>query len=68
MRTKKSKFPETINVTIDIDPNAAPEDRENLLAYRSIEGGAVGDDGATDVALYRLLKVRRFRKKIVEEE
>jgi hypothetical protein len=56
-KPKKQKFPETLQVRYDIDCD--------FLAYGDIEG-AVDDDGPTDVAEYKLVRVRKFRKEVVE--
>lgn len=53
---KKQQWPEVIEV----------RDATELLAYRSVEGAMVGEELVTEVAQYKLVKVRKFRNEATE--
>lgn len=57
----KIKFPDTIHVTVD--PNWEKE--PSFIACTTVEA-AIDDDGPTEVADYRLVRVRKFRKDAIE--
>lgn len=59
----KTKFPSTLQIVVD--PNADPNDELDFLAYTTVEP-AIDDDGPTEIAEYRLVRVRKFRKDAVE--
>jgi hypothetical protein len=64
MKNLDGKFPERINVVAVGDETG----EERLLAYPGLHG-TVDDDGSTsDVAEYRLVRVRQLRKEIVAVE
>jgi hypothetical protein len=60
-KDKKSKFPENICVVVDPDSGADPY----YLANTSVEA-SIDEDGPTDIAEYKLVRVRKFRKDAVE--
>lgn len=57
----KIKFPETIHIAFD--PNW--ENEPSFNAYTNVEA-AIDEDGPTEIADYRLVRVRKFRKDAVE--
>jgi hypothetical protein len=59
----KTKFPETLQITRD--PNSDPRDDLDFLAFTAVEP-AIDEDGPTDIAEYKLVRVRKFRKDAVE--
>jgi hypothetical protein len=52
----KSKWPDVIEV----------KNANELLAYRTVEECISGEDEATEVAQYELVKVRKFRNAATE--
>jgi hypothetical protein len=57
----KIKFPATIHIAVD--PNWEHEPSFN--AFTTVEN-AIDDDGPTEIADYRLVRVRKFRKDAIE--
>lgn len=57
----KIKFPATIHVAVD--PNWEHEPSFN--AFTTVEN-AIDEDGPTDIADYKLVRVRKFRKDAIE--
>ena len=56
------KFPTTLHISRDANDESGPI----FLAYTDA-AQAIDDDGPTAVAEYRLVKVRRLRKHVVDE-
>lgn len=57
----KINFPKTIHVSVDPNWKGVP----SFNAHTHVEDG-IDDDGPTDVADYRLVRVRKLRKEVVE--
>lgn len=63
----RDAFPKTIHITADPNAGGPLEDRnvEDLLAFRTVEDSMQSDD-PQDVAEYKLVRVRRFRRSVVD--
>lgn len=59
----KHKFPDAIHVVFD--PNTGVTEGPYFLAYTKL-AHAIDEDGPTDIAEYKLVRVRKFRKDTVE--